>query len=475
MSEDKEELKVNIGKETWPILLLGGFQGLAYGGIFILIVPLSLLFWPGESYHPLEMGILISCLFGTSAFTGIFWGRLLDKHTISRKKVLYGIALFRGSSMIMMGLAIEGLGNQTWAYFLVFIIIFSGFAGGSWPGIVSISNDMIPQKQRSQFFGIQGIMYGLFTSFGFVFASYFVEVGLWRVFFITIGVGIIGAGTLLMLKIEEPKRGAQQSELKDILKDDSLEYDFQIDAKMMKKTMLSKTNLIALIEGISTNILLGALTTLVLPYLQTPPHNFSPFSTSIFILLFGLTGGLVGQLFLARISDKKATDKPILRIYFIIIALVASVLTFAYIFFLDLPKLTPEEGRNVIYLMSFPVMWINGALYLFSQTVSSLYMVNQRPLLQEINLPEAQGQITSWNQFLESIGYAMGPLIVGVLLIQSGNNYQITVIIIVLCVSPGILLWVLGLKYYPNDAKEVKKILEERAEILKKRKEENNK
>ena len=272
-----------------------------------------------------------------------------------------------------------------------------------------------------------------------------------------------------MLKIEEPKRGSQQSELKNILNDDSLVYDFQIDAKMMRRTMLSKTNLIALFEGISTNILLGALTTLVLPYLQTPPHNFSPFSTSIFILLFGLTGGLVGQLFLAKISDKKATKKPILRIYFIIIALVASVLTFAYIFFLDLPKLTPEEGRDVIYLMSFSVMWLNGALYLFSQTVSSLYMVNQRPLLQEINLPEAQGQITSWNQFLESIGYAMGPLIVGVLLIQSGNNYQITVIIIVLCVSPGILLWVLGIRYYPNDAREIKKILEERANILKSR------
>lgn len=469
MSQETEEQKINISKETWPILLLGGFQGLAYGGIFILIVPLSLLFWPGEAYNPLEMGILVSCLFGTSAITGIFWGRLIDKHTISRKKILYGIALFRGSSMIMMGLAIEGLGHQTWAYFLVWIIIFSGFAGGSWPGIVSMSNDMIPQKQRSQFFGIQGIMYGLFSSFGFVFASLFVDIGLWRVFFFTIGIGIIGAGTLLMLKIEEPKRGAQQSELKNIVDDDLLVYDFQIDAKMMKKTMLSKTNLIALFEGISTNILLGALTTLVLPYLQTPPHNFSPFSTSIFILLFGLTGGLVGQLFLARISDKKATKKPILRIYFIIIALVASVLTFAYIFFLDLPKLTPEEGRDVIYLMSFSVMWVNGALYLFSQTVSSLYMVNQRPLLQEINLPEAQGQITSWNQFLESIGYAMGPLIVGVLLIQSGNNYQITVIIIVLCVSPGILLWVLGIRYYPNDAREIKKILEERANILKSR------
>jgi len=439
--KSSETTQISITKEMWPVFVLGGFQGLAYGGIFILIVPLSFLFWPGEPYHPLEMGLLITALFGTSAISGLFIGRIIDNHKYSRKKILFIISLIRGSCMIMMGLAIAGLGYQTWAYFILLIVIFSFAAGGSWPAIVSISNDIIPKEQRSKFFGIQGIIGGLFSSFGFIVASFLVQIGLWRAFFIGLGTCIIGAGVILMIYIDEPKRGKMQKALFEVLKDDSIVYDFQIDKDMMRKTMLSKTNKIALIEGISTNILMGALITLILPYLQTPPHNFSPFATSIFILIFGLTGGLLGQLYLAKISDKKSAEKPILRIYFIILSLLASTIAFAYVFYLDLPKLTPEQGSDILYLMSFPVMWINGALYFTSATISALYMVNQRPLLQEINLPEAQGQITSWNQFLESIGYALGPLIVGIFLIMTLYNYQITVLIIILFIIPGTSLW----------------------------------
>ncbi len=470
MSEESTDpLEISITKEMWPIFLLGGFQGLAYGGIFILIVPLSYLFWPNDPYHPLEMGLLISALFGTSAISGLFLGRIIDNHKYSRKKILFVISLVRGTCMIMLGLAIAGLGFQTWTYFIIFIMIFSFFAGGSWPSIVSLSNDIIPVKQRSRFFGIQGIIGGIFSSFGFLAASLLVQIGLWRAFFIGIGACIIFSGMLVMRNIEEPKRGAQQKELFDALKDDSIMYDFQIDKKTMKKTMLSKTNKVALFEGISTNILLGALTTLVLPYLQTPPHNISPFSTSVFIILFGLTGGLVGQLFLANLSDKKSAKKPILRIHFIILSLAGGVVSFAYFFFLDLPVNTPEQGRDILYLMSHSVMWIMGAIYFISQSISALYMINQRPLLQEINLPEAQGQITSWNQFLESIGYALGPVIVGFYLIITNFNYQITVLIIILFIIPGVLLWSLAIKYYPEDAEAIKHILEERSKILKSR------
>ncbi|MHA1326961.1 MAG: hypothetical protein ACTSRH_06515 [Promethearchaeota archaeon] len=94
--------------------------------------------------------------------------------------------------------------------------------------------------------------------------------------------------------------------------------------------------------------------------------------------------------------------------------------------------------------------------------------MNQPPLLQDINLPEAQGTITSWNQFLENIGYGMGPLISGILISFFSENYQVISIIISLFVIPGVILWICAYKWYTQDKKTVSKILKERSRLLSK-------
>ena len=454
-------------KKIWAVYLLSGFQSLAFSGIIILIVPLSFLFWPNDPYHALEMGILISILFWISSIGGLLFGILIDKQ--SRKLLLFIISLFRGMSIFMLGFAIAGKGIETWTYFLVFIIIFGFFAGGAWPAIVSLSNDIIPKEHRSRFFGILGILWSLFNTFGFIFASIAFQFGYWRAFFWIIGLSIVIAGINLYIQIKEPKRGAQREELSDILKDDSIKYDFKIDRKLTRKTMLSKTNKVALFEGISTNILMGSVVLMILPYIQTEPHNLSPLFTGIYMAIFGLTGGLLGRLYLAKLSDKLCADHPIRRIYFVILALSIGITSFAVVFFLPLPHLTKAQGKDIFFVFTLPVIWIMGALFFTSSTISSLYLTNQAPILQEINLPEAQGKIASWNQLLERIGFGIGPILVGILLTISYLNYQFTIIIIVLFIIPGILLWTLALKWYPQDSNDINMILKERAEILKSR------
>ena len=166
----------SINKTFWSLFLLGGFQSLAYGGLMILIVPLSFIMWGSdEPYHALEMGILLTALFWLSSIAGIFFGTLIDK--FSRKKILFLISIFRGISMTMLGFAIEGKGMETWTYFLIFICIFAIFAGGSWPSIVSLSNDIVPKDYRSRFFGALGLIMGLFTTLGFLVGSiWFLEI-----------------------------------------------------------------------------------------------------------------------------------------------------------------------------------------------------------------------------------------------------------------------------------------------------------
>jgi len=467
MTELKSNSNANnfhIFKEFLPLFILGGFQSLAFGGLIVLVVPLSYIIWPNEPYHPIEMGILIASLFWFASIGGILFGILIDK--FNRIKIVFVISLFRGMSMILFGFATEGKGTSTWLYFLAFIITFAFFTGGSWPSIMSLSNDMVPKSHRSKFFGTYGIVMGLFTTFGFLISSAFVQYGFWRFYFWGIGISIVLAGSLVFARVKEPKRGAQQEELLHIIQN-GIEYDFKIDRKTMKKTMLSRTNIAALLEGIFTNLLMGSLYLLILPYIQTEPHNLSPVFTGIFMIVFGLTGGLIGQIFLAKLSDKVAIKHPIIRIYFIIFSLSLGVFTFILLFFLPLPHLTVEQGKDVPYLFSSPMVWTMGILFFVSSTISSLFLVNQAPILQEINLPEAQGKISSWNQFLESIGFGAGPIIVGILLSISNLNYKFTVVIISLLIIPGILLWVFALRWYTKDKEEIKQILEERAKQLK--------
>jgi MFS family permease len=450
----------------WPLYLLNGFQSIAYGAMIVLVVPLALIFWPNDAAdtHALEMGILYTILSWSSSFAGLYFGKLIDKY--SRKKIVIVISLFRGISMVMLGFAYRGGGINTWFYFFIFLAIFGFFAGGTWPAVISLSNDVVARDKRSRFFGVYEIVRNTTNISGWLIATFLVQIGLWREFFWGIGACILIGGLIFAVHNEEPKRGSQQEELYHLLQDESIEYNFQIDREMMKKTMLSKTNITALIEGIFTCILMSSLNFLILNYVQNPPINISPFSTGIFMVIFGLTGGLLGQLMLARISDKIASKNPVRRLPLIVIAIIGGLITFALFFFIPWVPLTPEQGKNISFLMALPTMWVMGALFFTSRSIFSLYIVNQSPVIQQINLPEAQGQIVSWNQFLEQFGRGLGPLICGVLLLSTNTNYQITVLVVVLCIIPGIILWILAMKWFPSDKEKIKTILSERAKTL---------
>jgi len=213
-------------------------------------------------------------------------------------------------------------------------------------------------------------------------------------------------------------------------------------------------------------ILLESINILILPFIQTDPINISPFSTAVFLVTFGLTGGLLGTLILARLSDRIAENNPVKRLPIIVISIVGGLLTFVFFFYLPWPHLSIEQGKDVFYLMSLPMIWFMGSLFFMSRSIFSLYMINQAPILQDINLPEAQGQIISWNQFLESLGRGLGPLIAGILLFATANNYQQVSLILALFILPGVFLWIIAIKWFPQDRQQIQHILEQRAEEL---------
>jgi MFS family permease len=464
LNTDSDYSNIYLLKSFWALYSLTGFFSLAFSGIFILVVPLSFLFWPTDLYHALEMGFMISSMFWTNSLAGLVFGRLIDK--FSRTKILLLISILRGTCMIMLSFTVVGLGINSWMYFYIFTFIIGISAGGNYPTIASLSNDLIPLNSRSRFFGIRNIIRSIFRLTGFILTGLLVLLDLWRVFFIVVGIGIILFGFLMFKTIEEPKRGALRKELSEVLKEDNISYDFQLNLKMVRKTIFSKTNMVALVEGIFTSVFMGSLTILFLPYIQTEPHNFSPLVTGAFLAFFGLTVGILLKLILAKLSDKLAKKNDMVRIYSIIIALAAGTITFVLIFYIPLPHFTIEEGENLALFFSFPIIWITGIIESASSSISSLYEINQPPVLQQINLPEAQGQVVSLNRLLEAIGWGSGPLITGIFIQISGNNYQLVALIIGIFALPGIILWAISIKWYQEDKKVISSILEKRAVLL---------
>ncbi|MHA1675539.1 MAG: hypothetical protein ACTSYI_18150 [Promethearchaeota archaeon] len=134
-------------------------------------------------------------------------------------------------------------------------------------------------------------------------------------------------------------------------------------------------------------------------------------------------------------------------------------------FFIPFPNLTVEQGTNSQLVFSHSIVWIAGILIFIQRAIRRIYNINQPPLIQELNLPEAQGQIRSWNQFLESLGNGLGPLLAGIILTATYNNFQFAAVLAIFIALPGIIAWILALKFYKNDILEIHQILNERIKV----------
>ena len=439
---------------------------MAIYSIIVNFVPISYMIWPEEPYHAFEIGLLLAAYFWAMSIAGIVFGRLVDKY--SRKKIYLTCQLLRGILLIL--LSSIPLGQGISSFWIVFLIgIGLGASGGLLgPAIHSFSNDVLERDQRSQFFGVLGTIDMISSLAGPLLSSFLIQFGYWSVYFLISSIVILIFVVYGAFSLQEPKRAARTEGIKDIIQMSDITYEYQINMKTLRSTMLSKTNLAALIEGLFTCLFYKMTESLILPYVQTPPHNVSPFNTMLILIGFGFPGALLSQLLLAKKSDALGKRNPIIRIKFIVFSLCAGFLFVIVYFFLPFPILTPEQGLDTSILFYYPIIWVAGVLIFGQRAIQGIYNINQPPIIQDINLPEAQGQIRAWNQFLETIGNGLGPLLGGLLLFSLSNNYQLAAIISILIGVPGVILWISALKFYQKDKDRIQEIIMQRADKMKK-------
>ncbi|MHA2120396.1 MAG: MFS transporter [Promethearchaeota archaeon] len=467
-----EEEKAGILKivtRLWPNFLIYNSHAFTASMLFINIYIVAGIMWPGDlpnafEMHAVEMGILTGSSIYLAAISGILFGVLADK--FSRIRLMAVVELLYGFGLLLNGFVKEGQEQTTFSLFIIFGLIRGFSMGGFWPLISSYVNDSTEDKERSQFFGALQAIFQLFQVIGLLVSAIAFQNRYWQLYFIILGAITIFFGIIIMLRGKEPKRGATREELKDVLSSENVTYQYKLNKITIKSTILSPTNAIAFFEGIFTTILLSVPDFLMIAYLQSPPYNLTPTVMAIFMIIFGLPGGVLGSLIFAKISDRLGKRNIRNRIYMIVLSISILSIVYLIIFNVPIPNLSPTEGNDLFIIFTIPNFWILGLTALVARSVVGLWNINQPPVLQEINLPEAQGKISSANQFLEALGSGSGPIIAGLLLISFNQNFQITILITTILGIIGGLIWLLAIFWVKKDVARISSILKERGSEL---------
>ena len=463
MTLETENKRANLPfilKKSWPNILTYSSFAFTISVLYINVLIVSNIIWPGDPFHSREIGLLIGTSTYMMAFSGILFGLLADKY--SRVKLLALTEMIFSIGLFLNGFIPDSLGNTTFIFFWACVLIRGFSCGGFWPIISSYINDSVEKDERSQFFGILNAFFQLFQIIGMLLAAFLFQNYYWRPYFLIIGAFYVLISLIILLKAREPKRGYARTELKDSLSNEDVKYEYKLTKETIRTTIIAPTNIIAFAEGIFTTLILAIPDFLLTAYLQSPPYNIAPFTSALFMIIFGLPGGVIGAIVFAKLSDRLANRNIKNRVYMIVISMATLFSIFIMIFFFPLPHLTVDQGKNALILLSFPIAWVLGFGILIVRSVLSLWNINQPPILQEINLPEAQGAISSANQFLELIGSGTGPIIAGTVLTAFNSNYQITAVVTLAIGIIGGALWLLSAIWINKDVNRVSEILKQR-------------
>ncbi len=465
----KDTKKMSL-RRFWPLFYIEASMRVSVAGLLLNMVGLSQIIWPGDSFHSLEFGVLISTKLTILSVIGVVFGILADR--FSRRKLMI-------LSLIIMaaGDIVAGFSEQPWilVQFIACYSLVGAGQGGVEPIITSIANDDCHLHFRSRFFGTLEASRQLALIVGMFVSAVMIDLGLWQLYFWLMGAIVVSSCVISVIFLREPARGFQAHEsLKQVISTTTAKYGYKLTPDTFKQTIFSRTNMLAFVEGIFTWILFSVAMYLIYPWIQDQ-HHVTATSTSMLMAVFGIPGVIIGAVGFSRMSDRLARRSIKFRIYMITGSIIALFVIVILLFVIPIPDLETVDIGDLTLIFRYPVFIVFGVLLFIMRALFSVYHINQTPVLQAINLPEAQGFMSSTNQFLETIGYGVGPLLAGVLLVATNNDYPATALISLFIGLPSVAFWLLANRWINGDVARVNEILQIRADEMAKKNGEDSK
>jgi MFS family permease len=390
-------------RHGWSVVVIFFFFVLLHQADKLLIGPLTENIIKEFDITLTQMGAVSMGAMIVGAVFYPIWGYFYDRY--SRPKLLALASLIWGSTTWLNAIA------PNYSTFLV-TRSSTGIDDSSYPGLFSLVSDYFGPKMRGKVYGLLQFTQPLGYLVGMVLGLMLAGVIGWRgVFYITGSLGIIMA-FVIYFGVKEVPRGQSEPEMIDIELHSHYRFDWKIAFDLFKKPSL----LLLFVQGFFGVFPWNAITAWFFYYLGTE-RGFDP-NTQLIVMVIAILilaigypiGGALGDYFFKR--DNRGR---------LIVSLVGVILGAVFLWFaLNVPN------ENVLI---FTILLGCTALFMpfaSPNVISTVY---------DITLPEVRSTAVSVQYFIESIGAATAPFIMGMIADQATLKNAFLLI----CISTWIL------------------------------------
>jgi len=387
----------------WLVVTIFFFFVLLHQADKLLIGPLTENIIKEFNITKTQMGVVSMGAMIVGAIFYPLWGYLYDRYT--RPKLLALASLIWGATTWLNAIA------PNYSTFLV-TRSSTGVDDSSYPGLFSLISDYFGPKVRGKVYGLLQFTQPLGYLLGMVLGLLLSGVIGWRgVFYITGSLGIVMA-VVIFYGVKEVPRGQSEPEMTDLDVKAHYRFDWKIARDLFKKPSLQ----LLFIQGFFGVFPWNAITIWFFYYLGSE-RGFDP-DTQLIVMVIAVLilaagypiGGSLGDFFFKR--DRRGR------------LIVSMIGVFLGAIFLWLTLNVPNEN-----VLLFTILLGCTALFMpfaSPNVISTVY---------DITLPEVRSTAVSVQYFIESIGAATAPLIVGLIADQTSLKNAFLLI----CISTWLL------------------------------------
>lgn len=377
-----------------------------------------------------DIGVMSALFTVVGAVISIIWGYLSDK---KNRKILFTVSILIAEIPCLLTAF-----SQNYDQFFVLRILTGVGVGASFPTTFSMLGDMYDEKKRAGAVTWMVTVMGIGQIVGQVLGGYLGPTFGWRMPFIIATIPGIVAIVFFYLLVPEPKRGASEESLKDLIAEGYV-YSRTVKLSDYLGLVKVKTNVFLFVQGLVGTIPWGAIPLFLIKYLNENRGFSIEQATTVFIF-FGLgtvVGTVVGGAWGGKLFKKNAAFVPLLCA----ITTFGGSIVALMIFVLPL-------GNNLI------VTILLGFMASFILTITS---ANVKVMLMDVNVPENRGTIYSVFNLTDSVGTGIGKFVGGALSVSVGMTAALS-ISVTMWVPCAILLLIMSFVFKDDINKMHKKL-----------------
>jgi MFS family permease len=401
----------------------------------------------GDTTNVVPLGWVTFTFTALSAISMVVAGIYADRK--SRIKICFAGCFIFGVSSVLTVLVPDG--RLGYVFFHITRAMNGIGVGAIIPTIFSLVGDTANPRRRATAFGFVSAAILIGRMSGFVLAGSMADS--WRMAYFMVGLtGLILAFGLL--RIPEPKRGAQEEELHDLIHDGA-EYRFRIRKEDFRNIWSSKSNFWLIINFI--DVIPGAILIFLIFKYMKDIHNMEAAAVNFVIFLVVIAGAL-GALVFGRMGDWGfQRDKRAKAL----IALLCNALPILFmIHFLSADFWIPG-GATLSQTLAVPGVWALIITIVAAMFINQGVNPNWYSCLTDINLPEHRATMISFASIMDLVGQAIGPLVASYVATIWGLKTAMWSVLGFWVLN--IFLWLPVIAFIRRDLSNVRAILEERA------------